>query len=241
MTAPLAVATPPASRRGQLALALQEAFTVAAQLRTDRLAEPDAFSFRNRVKQMLVGANTDAHRAGYPDDEVNSALYAFVAFLDESALNSAQPVFAEWHRQPLQEEVFGGHVGGEQFFQMLRGLMARQDSEDLADVLEVFELCLLLGFHGRYAAGDQGELRGFAASVAERISRIRGGFGPLAARAMPRSGEAPPRARDPWLRRLLIGTSASWLFAIVLFVMLAVLLSRATSAVASAAPGVGAA
>jgi type VI secretion system protein ImpK len=239
MTADSATTAPAAQRRGHLALALQEAFTVAARLRTNRLAETDAFSFRNHVKQQLAAAHADLRGAGYTDDDVNSALYAFVAFLDESALNSAQPMFAEWHRQPLQEEVFGGHVGGEQFFQMLRGLQARQDSEDLADVLEVFQLCLLLGFHGRYAVGDQGELRGFAASVGERISRIRGGFGPLAAGATPRSGEAPPRSRDPQLRRLLVATGTSWAVVLVLFVLLSLWLSRVGAAVATAAPGAG--
>ncbi len=213
--------------------------TVAVRLRTDRLDAADAFSFRNHVKQLLAAAHADVRGAGYNDEDVNSVLYAFVAFLDESALNSAQPIFAEWHRQPLQEEVFGGHVGGEQFFQMLRAHLARQDSEDLADVLEVFQLCLLLGFHGRYAAGDQGELRGFATSVAERISRIRGGFGSLAASAMPRSGEALPRSRDPLLRRLLIATSASWALVLVLFLLLSLWLSRVDAGVASAAPGVG--
>jgi type VI secretion system protein ImpK len=236
MTVPHTAAPAP-HRRGHLALALQEVFTIAVRVRTDRLAEPDASAFRNRVRQLLAEAHAEARRAGYGDEDVNSALYAFVAFLDESVLNSAQPVFADWHRQPLQEEVFGGHVGGEQFFLMLRGLQARQDSEDLADVLEVFELCLLLGFHGRYAAGDQGELRGFATAVAERISRIRGGFGPLAAGATPRSGEAPPAARDPVLRRLLMGAGLSWAIVVVLFVVFSLWLSRADSAVAAAAPG----
>ena len=129
-------------------------------------------------------------------------LYAVVAFLDESVLNSAQPMFASWPNRPLQEEIFGGHMGGEVFFQHLRQLLARQDSEDLADVLEVFQLCLLLGFQGRYSVADQGELRGLATAAGEKIRRIRGSFGELSPSWALPSRETAPRSRDtllPWL------------------------------------------
>ena len=132
------------------------------------------------------------------------ALYAAVAFLDESVLNSAQPMFASWPSRPLQEEIFGGHMGGEIFFQHLRQLLAAQDSEDLADVLEVFQLCLLMGFQGRYSTTDRGELRGLSTAAGEKIHRIRGSFGELSpAWALP-TGETVPRARDPWLPFLLV-------------------------------------
>ena len=81
-----------------------------------------------------------------------------VAFLDESVLNSRNPIFADWLRKPLQEELFGTHIAGEVFFQNLQQLLGRSDSQDLADLLEVHYLCLLLGFCGRYSAGNRGEL-----------------------------------------------------------------------------------
>ena len=45
-----------------------------------------------------------------------------VAFLDESILNLRNPVFADWPRKPLQEELFGHHMAGEIFFQNLQPL-----------------------------------------------------------------------------------------------------------------------
>jgi type VI secretion system protein ImpK len=205
------------SRRGQLALALQEVLTATVRLRTNRQVAADADSFRAHVKQLLAGAERDARRIGYTSDDVALALYAVIAFLDESVLNSTQPMFASWPSRPLQEEVFGGHMGGEVFFQHLRQLLARQESEDVADVLEVFRLCLLLGFQGRYSTADAGELRSISAAVEDKLRRIRGGFTELSpAWALP-SGERVPRARDPWLPWLSVAALASIVLVGVLF------------------------
>jgi type VI secretion system protein ImpK len=183
---------------------LQEVLTATVRLRANRQVAADAESFRGHVKHLLSGAQREARRLGYSSDDVALALYAVVAFLDESVLNSAQPMFSSWPSRPLQEEIFGGHMGGEVFFQHLRQLLASQDSENLADVLEVFHLCLLLGFQGRYSTTDRGELRGLSTAAGDKIRRIRGNFGELSpAWALP-SGETVPRARDPWLPFLLV-------------------------------------
>jgi type VI secretion system protein ImpK len=205
------------SRRGQLALILQEVLTATVRLRANRQVAADAESFRAHIKHLLSGAQREARRVGYSSDDVSLALYAVVAFLDESVLNSAQPMFASWPSRPLQEEIFGGHMGGEIFFQHLRQLLARQDSEDLADLLELFQLCLLLGFQGRYGTSDQGELRGLATAAGEKIRRVRGSFGELSpAWALP-DGETPPRARDPWLPWLAMVAVAAFVGVWLLF------------------------
>jgi type VI secretion system protein ImpK len=76
-----------------------------------------------------------------------------VAFLDESVLNSQAPIAADWRRQPLQEELFGRAIAGNVFFQNLKQLLRRNDSADLADMLEIYYLCMLLGYGGRYSYG----------------------------------------------------------------------------------------
>ena len=205
------------SRRGQLALVLQEVLTATVRLRANRQVAADADSFRNHVKQLLSGAQREARRMGYSADDVALVLYAAVAFLDESVLNSAQPMFASWPNRPLQEEIFGGHMGGEIFFQHLRQLLSRQDSEDLADVLEVFQLCLLMGFQGRYSTADQGELRGLATAVGEKIRRIRGNFGELSPFWALPSGETAPRSRDAWLPWLALAAVVAFVGAWLLF------------------------
>jgi type VI secretion system protein ImpK len=205
------------ARRGQLALALQEVFTAIARLRAGRQVAADADAFRSHVKQLLGGADHEARRIGYSSDDVALALYAVVVFLDESVLNSAQPMFAGWPSRPLQEEIFGGHMGGEIFFQHLRDLLARQESEDLADLLEVYQLCLLLGYQGRHSTGEKGELRGLNSAITEKIQRTRGSFGELSPQwALPRD-EAAPRAKDPWLVWLAAAAMVSLLVAALMF------------------------
>jgi type VI secretion system protein ImpK len=193
------------SRRGQLALSLQEVLTAIVRLRVGRQVAADAESFRAHVKKVLATAERDARRLGYASEDVSLALYAVVTFLDESVLNSAQPMFASWPNRPLQEEIFGGHMGGEIFFQHLRQLLARQESEDTADLLEVFLLCLLLGFKGRYSTMEPAELRSLSAAAEEKIRRVRGPFGELTPGWVLPQGETVPRSRDPWVAWLAAG------------------------------------
>lgn len=213
---------PPA--RGRLAQALQEAFTVTVRLRTGRQVATDADQFRGRMKSLLAAADREARAAGYASDQVKRAIYAFVAFLDESVLNSPQAMFEHWARQPLQEEIFGDHMAGETFFRHLRDLLGRQDSEELADTLEVYQLCLLLGFRGRFGGSDRSELAGLVSEVDAKIRRIRGGPAPLAPEwALP--AETLHAPRDPWIRTFAMVAIASAVVAIALFALFTVLLS----------------
>ena len=196
-------------RRGSLALALQEIFTATVRLRANRQGVTDLESFRSHVKQLLTAAHDEASRAGYGGADVKLAIYAAVVFLDESVLNSRDPAFAEWPRRPLQEEVFGGHMGGETFFQNLHELIGRQDADDLGDVLEVYQLCLLLGFQGRYGAAGRDELRAWTSATADKIARIRGAPGPLSPSWAPPVDETVSVSGDRWLRPLAIAALAT--------------------------------
>ena len=229
-----APATAPA-RRGALALALQETFTATVRLRTGRQAVADAEAFRAHVKQLLATADGDAKRAGYAPEDVNLALFATVAFLDESVLNSNQAMFADWPRRPLQEELFGGHMAGELFYQYLEQLLRRPDSEDVADLLEVFQLCLLLGFRGRYSHTDPSALHRLTSETAAKIARIRGPAGRLSPHWKPIDDEAVPRSRDPWLRPLAAAAGIALLLALGLYAGFRTSLSGGASRVAAAA------
>jgi len=111
---------------------------------------------------------------GYDLRDVRDTHFAVVAFLDSVVLHSKDPVRAAWERKPLQEEMFGQTDAGVIFFEKLDQFRARRDSERLADILEVYLLCLLLGFEGRFAGGRKGELEAVTDSVRMRIEYIRG-------------------------------------------------------------------
>jgi type VI secretion system protein ImpK len=221
-------------RRGLLALTLQEAFTAVVRLRTNKQVAANVEAFRAQMKHVLATAEQEARRIGYAGDDVRYALFGLIAFIDESVLNSTQPMFADWGRRPLQEEVFGGHTGGELFFQYLQQLLSGQDSEDLADVLEVYQLCLLLGFKGRYSVTHGTELQVIAGHVAQKIERARGRSGELSPRWRP-STLALGAQRDRLVPKLAIGAGAMAALAAVLFVFFAVSLRSGASDVQTAA------
>jgi type VI secretion system protein ImpK len=216
---PVAAAGPTASGRTEnLALVYQDVLTVIVRLRSNRQAVSHAESFRANMRSALRKAEQDAAARGYAGEEIQHASFAVVAFLDESVLNSRNPSFAEWVRRPLQEELFGGHVAGEVFFQRLNTLLAAKESTRLADILEVYELCLLLGYRGRYSLSGDESLRALKASVAEKISRIRGPIHPLSTLWAALINAPAPVRSDPWLRRLVIAAAACLLLALILFI-----------------------
>ena len=201
---PMAV-TPVGS--GRLALILQELLTATARLRGDRQPVPDAAAFRAQLLELVRRADQEAQAAGFAPEDSRLAIFAAVAYLDESALNARQPALADWSRRPLHEELFGGHMGGEWFFQHVEQLLARPDSPALIDLLEVHYLCLLLGFRGRYGLDDRGALHAISSRLNERIARVRGVAGDLVPAWRPPNDAIA--GIDPWLRRLVIGLAAS--------------------------------
>ena len=201
--------TPANTRRpDNLALIYQEAFTAIERLRANTQGISDANGFRHHTREAMKTATNNALAAGYNADDTRCATFAVVAFLDESVLNSQNPIFADWLRKPMQEELFGRQIAGEIFFQNLQQLLGRSDSHDLADLLEVHYLCLLLGFLGKYRAGNRGELDQIMNMTRDKIRRIRGPFGQLSPAWMLPPGTLRALV-DPWVRRLTIIAIAS--------------------------------
>jgi type IV / VI secretion system protein, DotU family len=236
MSSPLpnvaAAAHPP--RAENLALIFQEVFTVIERLRANRQRVNDAETFRTQIRTALKAAEQEALRRGYNLEDVRVAVFAAVAFLDESILNMQNAVFADWARKPLQEELFGVQLAGEIFFRNLDRLLGRPDSEPLADVLEVHQLCLLLGFRGRLSASGMAEVRSIVAQIEAKIRRIRGAMGPLS----PLWDQGPVltgRSRDGLLGALRWTAIACWIVAVALFVAFLLTLNGGESALQSIA------
>src|SRR5215831_18276791 len=173
-------AEPASVRRSEnLALVFQDALTVIVRLRANRQHAENADVFRANIRGLLKKAAQEAAARGYSGEDARVATFAVVALLDETVLGLGNPVFSDWQRLPLAVELYGMGVAGEIFFSSLDRLLARKDSRTLADLLEVYDLCLLLGFGGRYGRSGSADLRDYKSRVAERIRQIRGASGPL--------------------------------------------------------------
>jgi type VI secretion system protein ImpK len=222
---------PSGTRTDNLALIFQEVLTAIVRLRSNRQELSDAESFRYFMREAIKSAIQEArNRGGYNADDIKMATLALVGFLDESILNLRNPMFADWPRKPLQEELFGIHMAGEIFFRNLEQLMGRTDSADLADLLEVHYLCLLLGFGGRYSIGGKGELQAITTATGERIKRIRGAsYDPFL--EVLQEVEVVKVTEDPWVKKFLIIALACFVLTVALFITFKVTLGSSASQV----------
>ena len=187
--------------------------------------------FRTNIRAALKAAMEQAKALGYSSEANQHAFFAVVSLLDESVLKLQSPAFADWAQRPMQEEMFGHNRAGEVFFDNLRTLLARQDSQETADCLEVYCLCMLLGFKGKYALaasittyvsgqgnGGQwgqrpgGEIQTLIRQAREKIDRIRGQVGFMPDAPAPQVKQIA--TVDPWSRAL--GIAALVLFVIAL-------------------------
>jgi type VI secretion system protein ImpK len=212
----------PASRPDPLAparnivLLFQEILTAAVRIRANRHRLTTIEGFRTHVRSAFDSAEASTQKSGYSREEARMAVLAVVAFLDETILVSTDPAFLEWQRRPMQEELFGGHVAGETFFQNLNQLLTDDDVPRNADLLDIYYLCLVLGYRGRYSVGREKDLKSVIDRVAEKIGRIRGITEPASAALIP-PVEAIPSTTDPWLRAIAFAAVTMLLVTIALF------------------------
>jgi type VI secretion system protein ImpK len=226
-------------RRDNLALVFENLFTVIVRLRANRQVINDAQAFRTQVQGALRAAEKEGIVKLYPLEDVRLATFAIVAFLDESILNSTNPAFSDWPRQPLQEEMFGHHRAGEVFFENIDRILARSDSHGTADLLEVYSLCILLGYKGKYGLGDLDSVRPVLDAIAEKVRRVRGPLQGLSPGWAVPEGNIRPTESDPWIRRLAVGALTGVFIAFLFFLIFKAVLSGDPSKVRALAVFLG--
>ncbi len=131
-------------------------FTLILQLRASH-EFGEAEMLRQRVKDLLDRSEREASRLGVSSEDLRQAKFTLVAFIDETILSSEWSQKDRWVAKPLQLEFYDRYDAGEEFFVRLEGLLAQPTGH--ADVLEVFYLCMALGFKGRYELYEQERLR----------------------------------------------------------------------------------
>ncbi len=219
--------TPVPVRGDNLALIFQEVLTVVVRLRGGRLRFDGIDIFRNQILGALDTAQKEGLRRGYTLEDVRVAMFALVALLDESILTSRNPVFANWQSKPLQQEMFQTDDAGDRIFRNITRLLGQNDSESLADLLEVHQLVLAIGLRGRYSAsGTTAEISSILQKIEEKIRRIRGAPRVPAWQPPP---QAVIKAADPWIPVLRWAAIGCGVLALILFVVFKFSLSSAVT------------
>lgn len=229
-------------RTPNLAACYENALTIIVRLASLQQQATNPTEFRASIRAALKAAVEHAKSLGYSGDVNQRAFFAVVALLDETVLRLQSPSFAEWARRPLQEEMFGHNRAGTVFFDYLRELLGQQDSAENADALEVYGLCLLLGFRGQYglSSGDSwggarsAEIRTLIGRSREKIDRIRGALQFLPD-AQPAPATPKVTAKDPWSRGLGIAALALLIVVLVAWGAFGLQLASAAARIASGA------
>jgi len=104
---------------------------------------------------------------------VKDARYALAAYIDEVVLSSDWPGRLDWMARPLQLEFFGEHLAGEGFFSRLAEL--RQDGARNLDLIELYYVCLQMGFEGVYRLKGIEQLMALQVDLRSQIENHRGG------------------------------------------------------------------
>jgi len=138
-----------------------------------------AQAFAARVQDYLGDFERRARTLGIAGQDIHAAKYAFCAAIDETILQSNFAIRAEWYEKPLQLTLFGDQLAGINFFQHLDEL--RFEGASRIQALEVFHMCLLMGFQGKYLFEGKEKLGFLVAKLGDEIARIRSkrsGFAP---------------------------------------------------------------
>jgi len=154
----------------------------------------DPASLRKLIMYYLDLFKRNCRTAGIAEDAVNESLYAIVALIDETVLSVGGACRDYWFGRPLQLDFFGDNIAGEEFYNRLQKLQTM--AEKKKDVLEVYYLCLSLGFEGKYKILDPQERSTLLDETGRKLRRakirISSGLSPHGNRTDP--GTPPKKA-----------------------------------------------
>lgn len=159
-------------------------FTLILKLRSsDEFGDPEVL--RRRIKDLLDRTEREALRTGVSPDDIQAAKFALVAFIDETILSSDWSRKDEWMNTPLQLDLYDRYDAGEAFFDRLDAFL--DEARAHAEVLEIYYLCMALGFKGKYQIHEQEQLREIIETTSDTLSKLRGSnAGELAPHGEPR-------------------------------------------------------
>lgn len=131
-----------------------------------------------RMQRFLTDFDKNAKNLNVSAEDIHLAKFAFCATVDEIILKSQFKVRDTWELRPLQLTMFGEQLAGESFFVKLEDL--RNKGASHVQVLEVYYMCLLLGFQGKYMIEGTEKLRYLTGRLGDEIASMKGKRAPFA-------------------------------------------------------------
>jgi type VI secretion system protein ImpK len=163
--------------RNPLVQAAVPLLVLAGRLR-GQIANADVESVRRQCIQEVRAFEDRMRQANVPSEDVLAARYALCTAIDEAVLNTPWGAQSGWAAQSLLVTFHREAQGGEKFFQILDRLLT--EPQRYLGVLELYYVCLAVGFEGRYRLDERGaqRLADIRRDLYQRIEKARGGFEP---------------------------------------------------------------
>ena len=123
---------------------------------------------RRRLVEGVKAFEACAAENGVAPSEINAARYLLCSFIDEVVEATPWGSGGIWAERNLLLEFHGERWGGDKAFKLLEKL-----GEDVAghlDLLELFYVCLTLGFEGRYRGVANGQAQ--LDTIADRVLQV---------------------------------------------------------------------
>lgn len=136
------------------------------QLRTAAQADPVAV--KNNLVNGIRAFEQAARKAGIASEQMVAARYVLCTFVDETAANTPWGGSGQWAAQSLLVTFHNESWGGEKTFQLMAKLAENPKAN--RDLLELIEICLAMGFQGRFRVLDNGQVQ--LAQVRERLFEL---------------------------------------------------------------------
>lgn len=125
---------------------------------------------RPKITSLLKEFEERALRYRYRESIIQVAKFGLASFVDETVLTNNFPLKEEWERYPIQLEHFGEQLAGNKFYEKLDAMLRQIDVT--ADAVEVYYVCMLLGFKGRYAVYEHEKLLAIMQKTADELVKI---------------------------------------------------------------------
>ena len=124
---------------------------------------------RPQIAAMLTDFEKRGERYRFSSKIIQVSKFALAAFVDETVLSSKFNLKEEWEKNPLQLEYFGEQLAGNKFFEKLLAMIKQVDVT--ADAVEIYYVCMLLGFRGRYGVYEKEKLLSIMQETANALVR----------------------------------------------------------------------
>jgi type VI secretion system protein ImpK len=127
-------------------------------------------SLRPQVAALLEEFERRAERYRFTHKIIQVSKFALASFVDETVLTNNFPLRDEWEKYPLQLEYFGEQLAGNKFFDKLSAML--KQIEATQDAVEIYYVCMLLGFKGRYAIYEKDKLLAIMQTTANALVKV---------------------------------------------------------------------